>query len=137
MAGQQTRLGVELLRRGLDMLLATETAVLRGPELTALLADLEVQRRRLAAVDQLLVAEADRQGVAGQCGRGSTANLLTSLLRVTPFEARGRVERARDLGPRRGLTGEPLEPILPATSMAVQAGEISSGHVEVIADCLD
>ena len=137
MSGQQTHLGVELLRRGLDMLSATETAVLRGPELTTLLADIEVQRRRLAAVDQLLVAEADRQGLGGEYGRGTTANLLTTLLRITPFEARGRVERARDLGPRRGLTGEPLEPILPATSLAVQAGEISSAHVDVIADCLD
>jgi hypothetical protein len=35
------------------------------------------------------------------------------------------------------LTGESLEPILPVVAEAVAAGEISSGHVGVIADCLD
>jgi hypothetical protein len=137
MTGRQTQLGVELLRRGLGVLLGTQTAVLRGPDLTALLAEVEVVRRQLDALDQLLVAEADLQGVAGQYGRGSAANLLTGLLRVTPFEAKARVERARDLGPRRGVTGEPLGPILPATAAAVRAGAISCGHVGVIAECLD
>lgn len=114
-----------------------ETETLPGPELTALLADLEVERRRLEAVDQLLIAEIDRRGLAGEYARGTTPNLLNHLLRITPTEARTRLARARDLGPRRALTGEPLESILPATAEAVRAGEISSGHVSVIADCLD
>jgi hypothetical protein len=137
MDGQPTHLGVEQLRRGIGALLDTETAVLSGVQLTTLLAEVEAQRRRLDAVDQLLLAEIDRQGLAGEYGRGTTANLLTHLVHVSPGEAQARVARARDLGPRRALTGEPLQPILPATAEAVRAGEISSGHVSVIADCLD
>src|SRR4051812_37663822 len=119
MDGQQTMLGVEQLRRGIGALLGTETAVLSGVELTTLLAEVEVQRRRLDAVDQLLLAEIDRQGLAGEYGRGTPANLLTHLVQVSRGEAQARVARARDLGPRRALTGEPLEPILPATAEAV------------------
>ena len=137
MDGRQTQLGVELLRRAVDTLLGTRTVVLDGVGLTSLLAEVETQRRRLEALDQLLVAEIDRQGVAGEFARGTSANLLSSLLRVSPGEAKARVARARDLGPRRALTGEPLEPILPVTADAVRAGEISSAHVAVIAECLD
>ena len=129
--------GVEQLSRAVQGLLGTETAVLSSTELTALLSDLEVQRRRLEAVDQLVVAEIDRLGIAGEYGRGSTANLLTSLLRISHREAQARVARARDLGPRRGLTGESLQPILPATAAAVHAGEIGAGHVGVIAEAMD
>ena len=137
MDGRQTVLGVEQLNRAVDVLLATETAALTGPDLTALLVDVEVIRRKLEAVDQRLVAEIDRQGLAGEYARGTTPNLLTHLLNVTRGEAQARVSRARDLGPRRGLTGEPLEPILPITAAAVRQGAISSGHVGVIAECLD
>lgn len=130
-------LGVEQLRRATEGLLATDTVALAGPELTGLLVNVEVVRRQLEAVDQQLVAEIDRRGLAGEYARQTTPNLLSHLLRVTPGEARVRVARARDLGPRRGLTGEPLEPILPFTSDAVRAGTISSAHVSVIAECMD
>lgn len=137
MAGRQTVLGVEQLDRAVDTLLATEASSLRAADLTGLLVDVEVVRRKLEALDQLLVAEIDRQGLAGEYGRGSTPNLLTHLLHVSPGEGKVRVARARDLGPRRGMTGEPLEPILPVTAEAVRAGAIGSGHVSVIAEFLD
>lgn len=130
-------LGTEQLRRGVDALLGTDTAALPGPELTALLVDVEVERRKLEALDQLLLASIDERGLAGEYARGTTTNLLTNLLRVTPYEAAARVARARDLGPRHALTGEALRPILPATADAVRAGEIAPGHVGVIAECLD
>jgi hypothetical protein len=135
--GQQTVLGVVQLRRAVDLLLATETVAASGPELTALLAEVEVQRRRLEALDQLLLAEIDRRGLGGEYGRGSTPNLLSNLLNLSRGEASARVARARDLGPRRAMTGEPLEPILAATAAAVRSGEISAAHVAVITDCLD
>ncbi|OCB40178.1 hypothetical protein A9X02_17065, partial [Mycobacterium malmoense] len=37
-----------------------------------------------------------------------------------------------DLGPRRGLTGEPLEPLLPATAAAQRDGRLGGGQVAVI-----
>jgi len=137
MNGRQTVLGVEQLRRAVATVQATETAALPGPDLTGLLVDIEVARRQLDAAQQVVVAEIDRQGSFYEFGCTSTPGLLTHLLKVSPYEAKARVARARDLGPRRGLTGEPLEPILPITAEAVQAGEISCGHVDVIAKCLD
>jgi hypothetical protein len=137
MNGRQTVLGVEQLRRAVSTVLATETVALAGPDLTGLLVDLEVVRRQLDAAEQLVVAEINRQGLFYEYGCTATPGLLTQLLNVSPHEAKARVARARDLGPRRGMTGEPLEPILPITAAAIREGAIHSGHVDVIAKCLD
>jgi hypothetical protein len=137
MDGRQTSGAADALRSVVDGLLSTELAALPGVEVTALLTDLEVQRRRLEAVDQRLVAEAAERGLAGEYGRTSTADLLVALLRVSPAEARARVVRAQDLGPRRALSGEPLAALLPVAAAAVRTGEISAAHVAVITDCLE
>ena len=126
-----------MLRAALDALLSVDLTAVQGTDITALLVDLETERRRLEAVDQRVLAEMAERGLAGEYCRYSPADLLVTLLRVTPTEAKHRVGRARDLGPRRSITGEPLEPILPMTAAAVRAGEISSGHVAVISECLD
>jgi hypothetical protein len=59
-------------------------------------------------------------------------DLLVELLRVSPREARARVARARDLGPRRAVTGEPLAPILALLGEAQRDGTISAEHAGVI-----
>ncbi|HKC28546.1 MAG TPA: DUF222 domain-containing protein [Jatrophihabitans sp.] len=138
LAQQQTASGaVAALEAAVDGLLAMPLTGFAGPDVTALVQAVEVQRRRLEAVDQQLVAEAVQRGIAGEYARTSPTDLLVSLLRVTPAEARARVRRAEDLGPRLALSGEPLEPLLPATAAAVRAGEISPGHVRAITACLD
>jgi hypothetical protein len=91
----------------------------------------------LEAVDQLLLAAVMERGIAGDYGRSSPADLVVNLLRVSPREARARLGRAGDLGPRRALTGEPLGPIFPATAEAVLDGEISAAQVDVVISCLD
>src|SRR3954454_23579484 len=96
------------LQAGVDGLLAVPVEGLAPVELTSALEAMEVQRRRLEAVDQRLLA-------AASFGQPGLAPVLTTLLRVDPGEARARVGRAVDLGPRRALTGEPLEPLLPGT----------------------
>lgn len=75
--------------------------------------------------------------MAGDYGRTCTADLLTHTLHVASTEARTRVARARDLGPRRELSGEPLSPILLATADALAAGVVSGAHITVITECLD
>ncbi|MCA2246151.1 DUF222 domain-containing protein, partial [Mycobacterium sp. WUMAC-067] len=47
-------------------------------------------------------------------------------------EAGRRVTEAADLGPRHGLTGEPLPPVLAATAAAQARGELGAGHIAVI-----
>lgn len=137
MDGQQTPAAVVPLRAGVDTLLAQDLTRLPSAELVAMLAAQEVQRRRQEAVDQRLIAEIAERRLAGDYGRTSTADLLVTMLRVSPAEAKARVGRAQDLGPRRAMTGEPLQPILPIAAAAVAAGEISAAQVAVISECLD
>jgi Domain of unknown function (DUF222)/HNH endonuclease len=137
MDGRQTASALELLRAAVDALIATELAAIPAAEVTGLLAGVEVQRRRLEAVDQRIIAEVSERGIAGEYARTSPADLLVNLLRVTPREARARVERSIDLGPRRAVTGQPLEPVFPAVAEAVAAGEISAAHTDVVTSCLD
>lgn len=120
-----------------DTLLSAELSSVSGAGVAGLISALEVQRRRLEAVDQRLVAEASERGVAGEYGRTSPADLLMWLLRISPAESKARVGRAQDLGPRRAITGERLEPLFPVVAEAVRAGEISAQHVAVIGECLD
>jgi len=120
MDGRQTSRAVTALAAAVDGLLGADLASLSSVEVADLLAGVEAQKRRLEAVDQRLVAEISVRGTAGEFARTSAADLLISLLRVTPREARARVERAIDLGPRSALTGEPLEPIFPAVATAVE-----------------
>jgi hypothetical protein len=128
---------LEALTAAVDGLLTKDLDALPSTEVTSLLSGLETQRRRLEAVDQRVIAQVSQRGIAGEYGRTGPADLLIQLLRVTPREARARVGRSVDLGPRRAITGEPLEPICPLTAAAVAAGEISAAHTDVITDALD
>src|SRR4051794_18473797 len=128
---------VALLRAGVDALLGAPVEGLAATELASVLKAVEVQRRRLEAVDQRLLAAASSAGVAAAFGQAGVADVLTSLLRIDPREARARVSRAGDLGPRRALSGEPLEPLLPVAAAAVAAGAVSAAQTEVIVGCLE
>lgn len=106
-------------------------------DFAGVLAAVETQRHRLDGVDQRLIAAAGRAGLAAWCGQPGLADVLARLLRIDAGEARARVARAADLGPRFALTGQPLPPILSATADAVAAGAVSTGQVQVIIECLD
>src|SRR4051794_41964876 len=123
---------VALLRAGVDALLGAPVERLAATDLASVLEAVEVQRRRLEAVDQRLLAAASSAGVAAAFGQAGVADVLTSLLRIDPREARARVSRAVDLGPRRALTGEPSEPLLPVTADAVAARAVSAAQTDGI-----
>ena len=73
---------VAQLRTAVDGLLDGDLSRVPSAELTALLRELEVQRRRLDAVDVEVVAEIDQRCVAREYARCSTAELLVDSLRV-------------------------------------------------------
>lgn len=137
MTGRQTHIVVEALRAAVDALMLAELSSLPAPEVTGLLAELERERRRLEAVDQRLLGEVVDRGIAWEHARTSPADLLITLLRVSPAEAKARLDRAADFGPRRVLTGAPLGPVFPVVAEAMRAGEIAARHAEVITSCLD
>ncbi|GAB2487509.1 HNH endonuclease signature motif containing protein [Jatrophihabitans fulvus] len=127
---------VGALRAAIDGLLSVD---LTGCDAEAFLASvdaLEVQSRRLAAVDARWLAEVDDRRLAGELGRTSVADVLTVRLHVARAEARARVRRAAEIGARRAVTGEALPPLLDEVADAVTRGEISGPHASVIAAIL-
>jgi len=124
---------VRALAEAVDGLLGLELTPLARDELLAVLTGVERQSRRLAAVDHRLIGQISGRGIGLELGYGPTASLLQDLCVLTARQANARVEAADRLGPRRGLTGQPLPPLYPHAAAAVAAGEISGGHAELIA----
>jgi len=105
--------------------------VLTTPERLAMLERCERVRRQLPAVEHPLINGIAEQADAAELG-GKLSFALAERLRITRAEAARRIQEAEDLGPRRAMTGELLEPVLAATAEAQRAGRIGSGHVAVI-----
>jgi hypothetical protein len=120
-----------------DELQNLDLTSLPGDDVLAVLRDLEVQKRRLAAVDHALINEIDARGLAHERACRNTAALVTQLVRVSPSEATARVRAAADLGPRRGLTGQVLPPVFAQVATAQAVGTISSTHARVVTATID
>ncbi|MGH4025377.1 MAG: DUF222 domain-containing protein [Pseudonocardiaceae bacterium] len=105
-------------------------------EVVQALRDLETLSRKTNSVILEVVAEVEARGIATREGFGSTARLLAGMLRLSAAEARTRVEHAAAVGARRGLTGEPLAPRLPATAAALSRGQLGIGQLRVITETL-
>ena len=128
---------LERLAGLVDELQTLDLTTLPDDDLLSGLRELETQKRRLAAVDHRLIAEAGSRGLAREHACKNTATLLGQLLRVSPVEASSRVRAAADLGPRRGLTGETLPPLFQIVAAAQAAGAISARHAQIITRAID
>jgi hypothetical protein len=106
--------------------------VLSAPEALAIKDRLETGYRRQAAVDHRLTYQLTSQGTPSELGGKNWSDVLQQRLRVSGPEARRRLDEAEDLGPRRGLTGEALEPRLPNVAKRQAAGEIGAEQVRII-----
>src|SRR5579859_927533 len=106
-------------------------------DLVAELHAVERLRRRLAAADHQLLPALGRRGVGARSGYGTVSRLLQAALRISPADAARRVTAAGLAGPRVGLTGEVLPPVLPVVADAAGAGVISADHVSVIGRVLE
>ncbi|HEU5008690.1 MAG TPA: DUF222 domain-containing protein [Jatrophihabitantaceae bacterium] len=121
----------------LDKLRATDLSVLSGPQLLDFTRGWERHARRGVTVQHAAVAELDSRRAAADTGHASTAALLTALLRLDPGQARRRIRDAAEFGARRGLSGEPLPPVLPQTADALVDGSIGIEHARAISDLFD
>ncbi|MCL2781719.1 MAG: HNH endonuclease [Actinomycetia bacterium] len=128
---------IAALGSAVDRLARLDWPRLPGPDLLDLARELEVQKRRLAGVDQALLAQLSLRHVAGEKGYRDTASLLVHQLRISPAEARARVGDAADYGPSATLTGQPLPPVFPELAAAIGAGEVSVGHARAITRFVD
>jgi len=118
-------------------LVGLDPTVLSRDELLDLVEVLEINARRHTAVGCELIAELDGRGVAGELGYPSTGVILAEPLRIGRREAAGRVRVASDLGLRRAVTGETLEPRFPHVAAALAEGTISARHATVITATVD
>ncbi|UXA04523.1 HNH endonuclease [Mycobacterium sp. SMC-2] len=100
-------------------------------EQLAMLVRCEKVRRQLPAIEHPLINNLARQATPEELG-GTLSQAIADTTLISRTEASRRVKEAADLGPRRGLTGEPLEPVLPATAAAQREGTLGGGQVAVI-----
>ncbi|MGD1279830.1 HNH endonuclease signature motif containing protein [Mycobacterium seoulense] len=97
----------------------------------AMLERCEKVRRQLPAIEHPLINSLGRQATPEELG-GKLSHAIAEATLISRAEASRRVKEATDLGPRRGLTGEPMAPILPATAAAQREGKLGAGQVAVI-----
>ncbi|ORW72582.1 HNH endonuclease signature motif containing protein [Mycobacterium saskatchewanense] len=88
-------------------------------------------RRRLPALEHPLINLLGRQATPEELG-GKLSHAIAEAARISRAEASRRVKDAVDLGPRRGLTGERLDPVLAHTAAAQRDGALGPEHVGVI-----
>ena len=124
------------LDAALGKLAGLPVEALDGVQVLAVLDRVERLRRRLPAVEHALIAQARCQAAPRDLGAKSWRSVLSQRLGISGADAGRRLAEAADLGPRRALDGEPLEPVLAATAAAQARGEIGAEHVGVIRDFL-
>ncbi len=121
----------DALDAALDKLFGYACDALTVGEQLALLARVEKVRRRLPALEHPLINNLARQASAEELG-GTLSHAVAEWALVSRKEASRRIREAADLGPRHGLTGEPLPPILAGTAAGQQQGKLGAGHVAAI-----
>jgi hypothetical protein len=121
----------DALEAGFKRALDLTFDVLTTPERLRVLERWEQMRRWQPAVEHALINQLAEQADPTELG-GKLPSALANRLRISRAEASRRIHEAADLGQRRALNGEPLEPVLPATAEAQRNGELGAGHVAVI-----
>src|SRR6185437_8354942 len=95
----------------------------------------EIIRLRYRQVE--VRAELNARNAPATLGYPGLAQLLAARLRYSPLQARRQAQAVARFGARRALTGEALEPVLPATAKALSVGEIGFEHAAEIAGAVE
>jgi Domain of unknown function (DUF222) len=119
------------LDAALDKVAALDCQALTTRECLALLERCEKSRRRIPAIEHPMINALARQATPEELG-GKLSHAIADATLISRAEAARRVNEAADLGPRHGLTGEPLPPVLAATATAQRQGTLGTGQVAVI-----
>src|SRR6201998_4612035 len=123
--------GLVGLYAAFDRVVEFACQALTTSEQLALLERFERLRRRIPAAEHPVINAVARQATPEELG-GKLSHAIPESTLISRAEASRRINEAADLGPRHGLTGEPLEPVLAATAAAQRAGTLGAGQVAVI-----
>lgn len=110
---------------------------LTHPGLLTLADRIERLAWRLPAIGHRAIARLIAEASPIELGATSLAAALSERLRMSREEANRRIKDAKQLGPRRALSGEPLAPILQHTAAAQARGQIGPEHVKIIRTFFD
>ncbi|TVS78169.1 DUF222 domain-containing protein, partial [Mycobacterium helveticum] len=121
----------DALDADLDTLLGFDCAALTTPELLAWLARVERVRRRLPALEHAVINTVARQASPEELG-GTLSHAVAEATLISRAQANRRIGAAADLGPRHGLTGQTLPPLLAGTAERQRQGSLGPEHVTVI-----
>jgi Domain of unknown function (DUF222) len=99
----------------------------------AVLCRLMTVARKVPAWQYELVNELTERAVPSDIG-GPLPRVVADRLKIRPSAARRMIAEAAQLGHRRTLSGERLEPLLSTTAAKARAGEIGADHIAVIRD---
>ncbi|OBG28644.1 HNH endonuclease signature motif containing protein [Mycobacterium sp. 852002-51057_SCH5723018] len=121
----------DTLDAAMDGTAGLDCETLSTRELLGLLERCERVRRRMPAVEHPMINALARQATAEELG-GKLSHAIAEATLISRTEASRRIKEAADLGPRHGLTGEPLAPVLAGTAAAQRDGKLGTGQVVVI-----
>lgn len=102
-------------------------------ELVELLSEVTSLAWSVPALEHRALNRLTTETEPARLGESSWKKVLSTALRVSDSDARRRLQQARNLGPRRAMTGEVLAPVWEATAAAQARGLIGPEHVVVIA----
>lgn len=120
-----------------DKLASLPVHTLGAGQVLAVLSRLEIHRRRQPTTEHALLTHLQSQATPKEMGAKSWRAVLSNRLGISGVDAGRRIAEAAQLGPRRAVTGERLEPALPGTAAAQARGEIGAEHVSVIRTFMD
>ncbi|RRR48584.1 HNH endonuclease [Mycolicibacter terrae] len=100
-------------------------------ELVEVLARREALAWQAPVIDHQILARLVAEGHGEVLAGCSLTKALSERLRISTKEARRRIDDAAELGPRTAITGEPLEPVLPALAAAQAAGQVGPEQVAI------
>jgi hypothetical protein len=101
-----------------DKLASLPLTTVSAGQVLAVLDRLETQRRRQPAVEHALLNHLQVQATTKDMGAKSWRAVLAQRLGISGPDAGRRLAEATALGPRRALTGEPLEPHINELTLA-------------------
>lgn len=114
---------------GLAADVRTHARSLTAADMLAGLRGIEDLRRRLDGLSAELTAQFSRESDTAAYGARSTRSLLREKLRISGGEAQRRLRLSEAVGSRTSLTGESMEPEMPALAEGIHSGTFSACQV--------